>query len=816
MKKYLNYAERAFLVLLLAILFMAMPMSVRAETHVKSGDLDHGGLWVKSGSPYILDESVYIPNDVSLRIEAGVSVLSGIDVDPVDGPNTLTFDGARLSIDGTVEEPVNISGLGYLYLVHSNSEIKNAVFINTGLDLWQSTSTIVGTTIMNSAKAITARGSKIDIQKSKLLNNAYGIASYIYVRGPVPMNLDQSQNIIDIHDSSIVGNSQYGIYNQTVNPVEAISNWWGSPNGPSTSTAINGDKTFGLVNATPWKHKEQDGATCCSNVLFLPGIQSSRLYKDSRGIIGTSTNRLWEPNRNADVKKLNLDETGKSIDSSIYTSDILDSAFGLKDIYKSFIAMMNGVVADKIINQWLPFPYDWRMNVEDIVRGNTKLATTSVSLIDTIKDLASSSKTGKVIIVAHSNGGLVAKTLVHVLEEMNESGIVERIINIAVPELGTPKAILSMLHGYDQSIIGGLIVSANSARNLSQNMLSAYGLLPSRKLFEIKPLTVVYDFYSDVAGELVSTYESMKKFLTSNSFSKKTTSDITVPLLLSKPMINIADSLHRAIDSWKSATNTKVISLLGWGLPTPDGIIYSKGEHCEKRGDKDCKIRYSPIMTNDGDGTVITQSGSGIFDQSLFLNLKLLKQDTDKEINHANILESSETLNVIRKQVASSSPDNDYGKYITSSQPIDTDKWLTINVLSSADIDIYDKEGRHTGLKKNHVPQAGIDPVETNIPLSFYKSFGNEDDPTKMIILLYGEDYKIVLRGNKEGSVIVKADVSQFNKVIASTTFKEIAVTPRMNIELILSTTTASFATTSVMHMDADGDGVTDFVNRSK
>lgn len=821
-----------FVYILIALLFIS-PAITSAETHIKSGDLDYGATWTKDGSPYILDESVYVPNDVALSIEAGVSVFSASSTDPTHNPNTLTFDGSSLFINGNTDDPVNISGLGYIFLTHSYSDIKNTIFDNTGLNLWQSTSTITKTTIKNSIKAITTKGSKIDIQNSKLLNNTYGIASYKYVKGPVlvalntfkdfnlvfedsnTLTFDLSQNVININNSSIVGNTQYGVYNQTINPIDAANNWWGSVDGPRTGTTTSsGDRMYGLVNVTPWRESEDGSSNCCSNVLFLPGIESSRLYKDIRGIFGTSTNMLWEPNRNADIKKLHLDETGQSLDPSIYTSDILDSAYGLKSIYKSFIAMMDGVVADKKINQWMPFPYDWRMNAEDTVRGNTKLATTSVSLINTVKALAKNSKTGKVIIVAHSNGGLVAKKLMQVLEQGRESGIIERIINIAVPELGTPKAILSMLHGYDQSIAGGLIVTANNARALSQNMLSAYGLLPSRKLFESGPLTVVYDFFSDTAGKLVSNYESMKKFLINNSFSKKISSDINVPLLLSTTMTDLANSLHQAIDSWKPSTSTKVTSLLGWGLPTPEGIIYSRGMHCREDGEKDCDIKYSPIMTDDGDGTVITQSGSGIFDQILFLNLKSLKKDTGKDINHANILESAETLNAIKKQVANTNPDNDYGKYITSSKPIDTDKWLTINVYSPVNIDIYDKNGNHTGLKENYTPQVGVNPEETNIPLSFYKSYGNEDDTTKMVRLLYGEDYQIVLRGNSAGSVIIKADVSQFDRVIASTTFKEMPVTQLMNTELVLSTSTDTFATSSIMIMDVDGDGVTDFINR--
>ena len=49
-------------------------------------------------------------------------------------------------------------------------------------------------------------------------------------------------------------------------------------------------------------------------------------------------------------------------------------------------------------------------NDADYIASNpTQLATTTISLVAEIKRLAADSKTGKVTIVAHSNGGLVAK-----------------------------------------------------------------------------------------------------------------------------------------------------------------------------------------------------------------------------------------------------------------------------------------------------------------------------------------------------------------------------------------------------------------------
>jgi len=57
-----------------------------------------------------------------------------------------------------------------------------------------------------------------------------------------------------------------------------------------------------------------------NNVLFLPGIEASRLYRPD----GNGTNKLWEPDASADVPQLFLDANGSSAKSDIYTKDVVE------------------------------------------------------------------------------------------------------------------------------------------------------------------------------------------------------------------------------------------------------------------------------------------------------------------------------------------------------------------------------------------------------------------------------------------------------------------------------------------------------------
>src|ERR1035437_3855425 len=490
---------KAFCLCIVYSLFFAVPKPSFAETHVS--DDSFTGLssvtWSAVGSPYILDTDAYFSPGVSLTIDAGVSVFAATDTPT---PKSIYVNGS-LIINGTKDKPVSVSGIGSFYISRSNSLINNLVLKSSGgLNLNHSTSTIISGDISGSAtgNAISARASTVNVRLSKVRDSAYGIYSYYAPSGPFlarSENMggignatgdDPTQNHISIASSSIVGNTSYSIYNQTSNTIDAPNNWWGSADGPGAST-------YGPVDVVPWLTEDLEGVVCCSNVLFIPGFEGSRLYKDEKGlfggIFGTSTNTLWEPNRNDDVRKLFMTPSGQSANSGVYTKDIIDSVFGF-GIYKNFISMMNGVVADGFINKWVASPYDWRYSVDDIASTSGGLA--SSGLVSQIQSLASTSKTGKVTIVAHRNGGLVTNMLMKKLTDDGHAGLIDKIIFVAVPELGTPQAVAGLLHGDKQSIFGGFILNKSVARQLGENSPGAYGLLPSP------------DYFSGVSGSIIS------------------------------------------------------------------------------------------------------------------------------------------------------------------------------------------------------------------------------------------------------------------------------------------------------------------------
>ncbi|MDP3965859.1 MAG: hypothetical protein Q8Q13_03615, partial [bacterium] len=233
---------------------------------------------------------------------------------------------------------------------------------------------------------------------------------------------------------------------------------------------------------------------CFSNVLFLPGIESSRLYWID--VLGGGEKKLWEPGVNDDLHDLYLNSQGESIRDNVYAkkSGVIDELPGGKNVYKSLIAKMDDLKVKKDINDWEAVPYDWRLSLDDtlgsgryfssgqIYYSGTFAATTTPYIIQELRHLARSSKTGKVTVIAHSNGGLVAKRLTAILGA-EASQLIDKMIFVAVPQAGTPMAIAAGLHGYEQQHLGGLINSEAEARTFSSTTPMLYNLLPSAQYF---------------------------------------------------------------------------------------------------------------------------------------------------------------------------------------------------------------------------------------------------------------------------------------------------------------------------------------------
>lgn len=580
-------------------------------------------------------------------------------------------------------------------------------------------------------------------------------------------------------------------------------------------------------------------ADCTSNVLFLPGLMASRLYeKESGPSCLNCEDQLWEPNWNSDVEDLYLNTDGTSKNPNIYTRDIIkESNTPLwtgstgQNIYKSFSSSMDKMVSDKKMTEWKAFPYDWRLSPDDVVVTPQKLENNKTSsLIDTLEQLSASSKSGKVTIVAHSNGGLVAKALLKKLQDDKTSGKnnlldkVDVLILVASPQLGTPSAVPAILHGYDQRIFSGLLLDEIHARELGKNMPGAYGLLPSQKYIQTVPVAPVTFTKTTLGNEVTApfisaygsttdTYLEFQNFLKGNEGRISPQPDnILSPITLSNSLLSKSEALHTSIDNWIPPASLKVIQIAGWGIDTIAGFEYVPKQTCIKNTQgAGCTNKYildqKPIFTADGDKTVVTPSALGMSGEKWWVdllktnNVKLPFQIQD---NHKNILEINSIIDLISNTLQKTSVSN--LSYLSTSAPTTTTNRLRLAVHSPVTLSAYDTQGNHTG--KICSTTSDFCFIEENIPNSSYVEFGEG----KYINLPEENLKNVQLAGTDIGTFTFESEKVLPSGVVETSIFKNVPVTTQTKVEITLNTATSK----PELKLDIDGNGNVDTVLQPK
>ncbi|HLC99348.1 MAG TPA: hypothetical protein VJC11_00095, partial [Patescibacteria group bacterium] len=563
-----------------------------------------------------------------------------------------------------------------------------------------------------------------------------------------------------------------------------------------------------------------------SNVAFLPGLEASRLYKrDPNCLFFNCENRLWEPNWNEDVKKLYLNENGESKDPSIYTRDVIDEAFGF-NVYKKFINSMNKLVSDGVIAAWQALPYDWRRDQIGVANESILLEEgKTYQMLEEIEKLAQTSETGKVTFITHSNGGLVGKALIDKLEERGEAGIIDRVIMVAAPQIGTPEAIMALLHGGQRGFLKGLLPSHETTRELGENMQSAYNLLPSRSYFNVvdtnaQPIiefsaTAATKYLRNIYGNAITGFDALLRFLTGEGGVRTEPSPANVdePNVLSPQFLDRAQTDHSFFDSWTSPAGIEVIQIAGWGLDTLRGIRYEEQRKTLCNADLSvcsqvAALDPQPLFTEDGDKTVVVPSVTAMEGQKFYVNLPKHNQELflggRRNREHSDILEADELQDLIKDIIQDDDVLSSH-RNITPTQPPpnDVNKKLRIRVHSPVSLDLYDAEGNHTGILQNPNLDSDIRLLEEEIPNSYYLELGEgkyagSDTATAT---------SIVLKGQSLGTFTLEIDEVSGNATTGTLRFQDIPIVAGSTITMDIQT----IATATPLQIDLNGDGVVDF-----
>ncbi|OHA88998.1 MAG: hypothetical protein A2829_02185 [Candidatus Zambryskibacteria bacterium RIFCSPHIGHO2_01_FULL_43_60] len=595
--------------------------------------------------------------------------------------------------------------------------------------------------------------------------------------------------------------------------IDARNNWWGSVDGPQDTSIPtptgSGDKVSANVLYEPWLSADPTAQKeCCSSVLFLPGIMGSRLFEGGA--------KRWEPSGDSDIERLYLNSQGESL-YSVATGSVIETfdAPGPinPDIYKSFLNDLAQKKLDGTITDYAAYSYDWRLSLPNILADGV--------LEQVLRDLASSSQTGKVVIVAHSNGGLVAKALINALAE-GAPGLVDQLILVGVPQLGTPKAIGALLHGLDNGIpLDGLplVLSPFRARDFAQNAPFAYNLLPHDNYsnnpgFSISTPIITFgggeatQIFRETYGNEIYSGTTLRNFiLGTDGRAIPVYRDLVNPAKGNSELLQDAVNQQSLIGSlWQIPNGIKVHQIGGVGILTVAGLEYrtfnfclgviktTEGWYCNS-GIKTLGYRVNRVI--DGDKTVIEPSTLAM---PISNNVTRWWVDLAKynapiigiNRDHKNLLEIPDLRSLILNNLMGTSTTS--YTYVSDTKPdLGTSDRLSFTLNSPLSLSYTESDGTVVN--------------ETN-PYGQYSEYARYGE-VQIIDIFAGETGTITMNGEDTGSFTLEIEQIQGNQVVGTTTYSAIpsSTTTIATVEVSGDT----ILETGDLMVNYDGDDTIDF-----
>lgn len=229
-------------------------------------------------------------------------------------------------------------------------------------------------------------------------------------------------------------------------------------------------------------------------LVFLPGIMGSELVSDiGEPLWSLHPGPLWRALRSSERLLGGPLEDLEFHDSRVKAArPLMVPVPGLTRLMGNYHGLIRelGAAFGLTEDNYLEFAYDWRRPI----------AYTSVLLAEAIApklcDLRKFLPAAKVIILAHSMGGLVAR---HYLENGDAEGDCHRIITLGTPFRGAPKALDYLQNGFKLDKVPLRIL-----HETMRSIPSVYELLPMYRVVvdQRDPVPVAARYVKDVTGSL--------------------------------------------------------------------------------------------------------------------------------------------------------------------------------------------------------------------------------------------------------------------------------------------------------------------------
>jgi len=365
------------------------------------------------------------------------------------------------------------------------------------------------------------------------------------------------------------------------------------------------------------------------------------------------------------------------------------------------------------------FPYDWRLSTE----------STAVLLKDKIDEILSDTNQEKVDIVAHSMGGLVVKKYI----KDNGEEKIDQLIFLGTPQLGAPKAFKVLMYG-DNMGYKFLFMNLNKIRSkfMSQNMPSAYELLPSSKYIENNGNYII-----NALNEIIIPGSSL-------SLDYSGTKDFLIEKGRNPLMFPFAENLHNSIDDL-DLSGIRSYNFAGCGFKTIGGVTVKqkrswKGFFLGLKDDYDLKYV-------NGDETVPLTSST----KTIGSEIKYVQNVTHGELPSADGVKEN-ILAILNggEPIDSSNIIEDVSTCNISGDVVSTHSPVVLH--------IYDEEGNHVGPDENGDIEYGIPGVQYDVL-----------DEVNYSFLPSGINYKIITNATDTGGYNFKIESEDKDDTITNT-----------------------------------------------
>lgn len=343
-------------------------------------------------------------------------------------------------------------------------------------------------------------------------------------------------------------------------------------------------------------------------------------------------------------------------------------------------------------NNFFIFPYDWRKDIR----------TTKESLDALVETAKKQTGASKANIVAHSMGGLVAR---YYISDPEKAKNVNKLISLGTPYLGSVDALKAIMYGNDlkQKVFGIIPIGIprSQMKDVSQNLTSIFQLLPTKKF---------YSFYDNSSKDKPFPFYDGRDIDRNNiaealSFLK--TKQLLDNLNHNMTVYNIALNFRDVFDTSLATDRIDVVqhNIIGSGQPTLGQIketywitwpikLLPRYEETFINGDDTVPL-YSASLKSDGKDL---SAGAAIY---------------YVEQKHSDLVNQNGSAMQLVKAILS---EGDAIPVEVKSEKIKLNG-KHISVDQDAELDLYDDQGNHTGIKD--------DRIETNIPETFYDTFGD-------------------------------------------------------------------------------------------